>query len=113
MTALNGLGHVLEVAVMGAVDIRVSVLGPLRVHAGGVPVTVPGPRCSVVLAALALSTGRTVTAQTLIDDVWNEELPRSATASLHSLVARLRRVLGADAIRTVRDRASRGRRTCC
>jgi DNA-binding SARP family transcriptional activator len=86
---------------MGAVDIRVGVLGSLRVHVGGVPVTVPGQRCSIVLAALALSAGRLVTTQSLIEDVWGEQLPQSATSSLHNLVARLRRVVGADAIRTV------------
>jgi DNA-binding SARP family transcriptional activator/tetratricopeptide (TPR) repeat protein len=92
---------VVEVALMGAAGIQIGLLGPLQVHSGGQSVALAGRRCPVVLATLALSAGRTVTSQALVDDVWGEQLPRSATASLHSLMTRLRTAVGATAIRTV------------
>ena len=83
------------------IGVWVDVLGPLRLRTGGSEVSVPGRRPSTVLACLALSAGRTVSLETLVDHVWGEQLPLSAGASLHNVVARLRRVVGPDVIRTV------------
>jgi hypothetical protein len=55
----------------------------------------------VVLAVLAMSAGRPLSLELLADRVWGEQPPQSAKASLHSHVMRLRRVLGAEVIRTV------------
>ena len=79
----------------------IGLLGPLEVRVGGVRVELAGRRSSIVLATLAMSAGRAVGPQTLADHVWGEELPDSATSSLHSLIMRLRKVTGPDVIRTV------------
>jgi DNA-binding SARP family transcriptional activator/Flp pilus assembly protein TadD len=82
-------------------DLFVGLLGPLEVRRGGFPVVAPKGRAGVVLAALALSAGRPLSLELLADRVWGEQLPQSAKASLHSHVMRLRRILGAELIRTV------------
>ena len=85
----------------GLADLLVGLLGPLEVRRGGLAVVVPKGRAGVVLAALALSAGRPLSLELLADRVWGEQLPQSAKASLHSHVMRLRRILGAEVIRTV------------
>jgi DNA-binding winged helix-turn-helix (wHTH) protein len=82
-------------------DLFVGLLGPLEVRRGGFPVAAPRGRSGVVLAVLAMSAGRPLSLELLADRVWGEQPPQSAKASLHSHVMRLRRVLGAEVIRTV------------
>jgi DNA-binding SARP family transcriptional activator/Flp pilus assembly protein TadD len=82
-------------------ELFVGLLGPLEVRRGGFPVALPRGRSGVILAVLALSAGRAVSLESLADRVWSEQLPQSAKASLQSHVMRLRRILGAELIRTV------------
>jgi DNA-binding SARP family transcriptional activator/tetratricopeptide (TPR) repeat protein len=82
-------------------ELFVGLLGPLEVRRGVLPVVVPRGRAGVVLAVLALSAGRPLSLDVLADSVWGEQFPQSAKASLHSHVMRLRRILGAEFIRTV------------
>jgi DNA-binding SARP family transcriptional activator/tetratricopeptide (TPR) repeat protein len=81
-------------------ELSVNLLGQLEARRGDRPVALPRGRSGVLLAALALSAGRAVSLEALQDHVWGERLPQSAKASLHSHVLRLRRILGAEAIRT-------------
>jgi len=79
---------------------RIGVLGPVAAWApSGADVAPSGLRLRGLLARLALAPGRTVTAETLVDDLWGDE-PASANA-LQALVSRLRRALGADVVATV------------
>ncbi|GAA4636286.1 BTAD domain-containing putative transcriptional regulator [Actinoallomurus vinaceus] len=76
---------------------RIRILGPLQVRAGdGRPVEVGGTRLRLLLIRLALDPGRLVTAERLIDDLWDGEPPVDPAGALQSLVARLRRALGED-----------------
>jgi DNA-binding SARP family transcriptional activator len=84
----------------GSGGLRVGLLGPLEVRLDEAPVRVPGDRLAVVLAALALSAGRTVTVAELADRVWPDQPPQRVRGSLQTIVSRLRRLLGADTIRT-------------
>lgn len=59
----------------------------------GVRIRVPGEKLRSILAALALSVGRSVSQEELIDELWGEEPPKGAKNSLHGHIARLRRVL--------------------
>jgi len=69
--------------------VRIAVLGPLAMWAAdGSPLDVRGVRLRGLLARLALSAGRPVGVDTLIDGLWGNE-PPSANA-LQSLVSRLR-----------------------
>jgi len=74
--------------------VQVGYLGPLEVRDGGRLVVVPGARLQQLLIALALNPGRWVSAGTLADAVWGEDLPADPANSLQSLVSRLRRALG-------------------
>ncbi|TWD80347.1 putative ATPase [Kribbella amoyensis] len=68
---------------------RIAVLGPLAMWAAdGSPLDVRGVRLRGLLARLALSAGRPVGVETLVDGLWGSEAP-SANA-LQSLVSRLR-----------------------
>ena len=73
---------------------QVGYLGPLEVRDGDRLVAVPGARLQQLLIALALEPGRWVSAGTLAEAVWGEELPADPANSLQSLVSRLRRTLG-------------------
>ncbi|MGI5158115.1 BTAD domain-containing putative transcriptional regulator [Microbispora sp. CA-102843] len=67
---------------------RIGILGPLRVT----DAHIRGARLRVLLIRLALEPGKVVTAERLVDDLW-EEPPANPVAALHSLVSRLRREL--------------------
>ncbi|RKN11484.1 AfsR/SARP family transcriptional regulator [Streptomyces radicis] len=74
-----------DIRLLGAVELRAPdgsrfELGP------------PQQRC--VLALLAMTPGRPVTTETLIDRVWPSDPPANARDALYTYVSRLRRVLG-------------------
>ncbi|MEV7520697.1 BTAD domain-containing putative transcriptional regulator [Streptomyces sp. NPDC091371] len=66
----------------------------------GTPVAVGGARLRALLTALALRPGRTVPAHLLVEEVWDGDQPADAVAALQALVARLRRTLGHEAVRS-------------
>ena len=68
------------------------VLGPLEVRHAGAAVPLGGPRQRAVLAALLLRANQLVTAQYLIEAVW-ETAPTSPESNLRTYVAGLRRRL--------------------
>ena len=77
---------------------RVAILGPLEARRDGEVVPIGGRRVAALLARLAIDRGRLVTASALIDAVWEEELPADPAHALQTLVSRLRRALGPDAL---------------
>jgi DNA-binding SARP family transcriptional activator/WD40 repeat protein len=79
--------------------VGVAVLGPVSVDGDAEGL---GPRDRVVLAALALRPGEAVSAERLADALWGERPPVTWPKVIHGCVARLRKVLGAAAIETVR-----------
>ena len=82
---------------------RYRLLGPLQVvrEESEARVDVGSPKQRAVLAVLLLARGRVVSVDRLIDAVWGDDAPGSATASLQAYVSNLRRAL--------RDGASTGR----
>ncbi|XVV03260.1 BTAD domain-containing putative transcriptional regulator [Actinosynnema sp. CA-248983] len=81
------------------------VLGPLEVLHDGVPVPVPAGRVRVVLAALLLRAGEVVSADALVERLWDGSPPNPdrARGTLQMVVTRLRQALGeANVVRTVR-----------
>jgi DNA-binding SARP family transcriptional activator len=77
-----------EVRVIG-----VRVLGPLQVMVDDVPADVGGPRQRCVLARLIAEHGRVVSADRLIEDLYADEAPPQALATVQSYVSHLRRAL--------------------
>ena len=76
---------------------RVRLLGPVDVIAGGEAKPVSGLRRKAVLATLALHAGEAVSTGRLVEAVWGERAP-AALNTLQSHVSYLRTVLGKAAI---------------
>src|SRR5689334_6254322 len=74
-------------------DVSVSVLGPLEVRLDGEVVDLGAPKQRAVLALLAANRGRAVSLDQLIEELWGDQAPPRATASLQAYVSNLRRVL--------------------
>ncbi|MGP3685610.1 AfsR/SARP family transcriptional regulator [Streptomyces sp. IBSNAI002] len=80
---------------------RYAILGTTQaMRDDGSPVAVGGARLRALLTALALRPGRAVPAHLLVAEVWDGERPADAPAALQALVARLRRALGHQAVRS-------------
>ena len=89
-------------------ELEFRVLGPVEVLRDGRQLLVPGRTAIVILAGLALTPGRVVPFDTLIEWRWGSELPAHPRAALHSGVARLRRLMGDNVVET----APSGYRLC-
>ncbi|MFB8441002.1 BTAD domain-containing putative transcriptional regulator [Streptomyces niveus] len=78
---------------------RYRLLGPTRaLRSDGTPYAVGGARLRALLTALAMRPGRTVRTATLVDAVWDGDVPADAPGALQALVSRLRRALGAGTV---------------
>ncbi|WP_171118927.1 MULTISPECIES: BTAD domain-containing putative transcriptional regulator [unclassified Streptomyces] len=82
-------------------SVRYRILGTTQaVRPDGSVVPIGGARLRALLTVLALRAGRVVPVGLLVDEVWDGEPPADAAGALQALVGRLRRVLGAEAIRS-------------
>jgi DNA-binding SARP family transcriptional activator len=86
--------------VRSLVTLQFRILGPLEVSDETGHVALGGPRQRGLLAILVLEAGHVVPTDRLIDLLWGEEVPKTATASLQNAVGRLRRAFGADVLET-------------
>jgi DNA-binding SARP family transcriptional activator len=77
------------------------ILGRFEVSRDGEPVEVPGQRALIALAVLLLEANHLVPAERLIDALWGEHPPPTASTALRNVVTQLRKALGSDAIETV------------
>jgi DNA-binding SARP family transcriptional activator len=77
------------------------VLGPLEVlGADGKRPTLGGQKQRAVLALLLLRANRVVSTEFLIEALWGESPPRTASTSLQNSISSLRKVLGAAVVET-------------
>jgi YVTN family beta-propeller protein len=76
------------------VDLR--LLGPVELRLGDGPVELGPRKQRAVLAMLALRAGRTVPTDALIEGLWGEDPPASATKMLQLYVSHLRPLLGGN-----------------
>jgi DNA-binding SARP family transcriptional activator len=76
------------------------LLGPLEARVEGRPIALGGLRQRTLLVLLLLRANESVSRDRLIDDLWGSEPPATAANALAALVARLRRLLPADLLRT-------------
>jgi DNA-binding SARP family transcriptional activator/tetratricopeptide (TPR) repeat protein len=77
---------------------EIRLLGPVEIRDGDRVVDCGSPQQRLVLAVLAVSVGQPVTAEALIDRVWDEAPPAGARRTLHVYVAGLRRLLPGGAL---------------
>jgi DNA-binding SARP family transcriptional activator/tetratricopeptide (TPR) repeat protein len=90
------------VAVEPAAGVRFGVLGPLQVvDDSGAVRAVPAGKQRIVLAALLLAGGGTVSAASLAEALWDASPPPNAPAVMRTYVARLRHSLGPAGARIV------------
>jgi DNA-binding SARP family transcriptional activator len=80
--------------------ITIGLLGPLEIRRGRDRLRLGPGRLRMLLAALAVSAGCTVSLERLITALWGEDLPGNARRSVQTYVARLRRALGPGVIHT-------------
>jgi len=76
------------------------ILGPLEVLLDGRVVPLAGQRQRALLAALLVHRGQVVSTERLVDLLWGDHAPKTATTSLQNAVSQLRRELGADVVET-------------
>lgn len=74
---------------------HIALLGPMAVVGPEGPVALGGPKERGVLAVLALHAGSTVTDSRLIESIWGDEAPRSASKVVQNQILRLRKALAA------------------
>ncbi|MEP9385305.1 BTAD domain-containing putative transcriptional regulator [Nocardioides cheoyonin] len=72
------------------------VLGPIAVTRGGDEVDLGTPKQRALLAALALSRGRPVSVDALVDHLWGDTPPPGVATTLQGYVSQLRRALEPD-----------------
>ena len=84
--------------VIGQLDFR--VLGPLEIAGADGSAPLPQGKLRAALAVLLIHANEVVTTDRLIEQVWGEHRPATATKSVHVYISQLRRSLGADAIVT-------------
>jgi DNA-binding SARP family transcriptional activator len=80
--------------------IEFRVLGPVEAVVEGRPVPLPAAKPRALLAVLLLSRNRVVSVRELIDGLWGEEPPETATKALQGYVSQLRKGLGSDRVVT-------------
>jgi predicted ATPase/DNA-binding SARP family transcriptional activator len=74
--------------------IEFRVLGSLEVVGQDGPLALGAPKQRALLAVLLLHRGEAVSSDRLIDEIWGEQAPASATKLVQGYVSNLRRVLG-------------------
>jgi DNA-binding SARP family transcriptional activator len=70
------------------------ILGPLEVLDDGAPVQLGGRNQRALLTLLLLRANEAVSTERLVDQLWGEHPPRTATTSLQNAVSQLRKLLG-------------------
>jgi len=76
-----------------AARVEVAVLGPVRAELDGGEVDLGTPKQRALVAALALSAGRPVPVDTIVDLLWGDAPPAGVAGTLQAYVSGLRRVL--------------------
>ncbi len=73
--------------------VRIGLLGPVEIGPPGAAIGVRSAKGRTLLAALAIQCGQPVSADHLIDALWDQAPPRSARTTLRGHVRRLRELL--------------------
>ncbi|MDX6543078.1 MAG: hypothetical protein QOK32_681 [Gaiellaceae bacterium] len=76
------------------------MLGPLEVLEEGRSIPLPGRKARAVLVLLLLDANRVVPLDRLVDGLWDEAPPETATKTLQVYVSQLRKALGPERIQT-------------
>ncbi|MFT5027061.1 MAG: DNA-binding SARP family transcriptional activator, partial [Ilumatobacter sp.] len=72
------------------------VLGGLELLRCGEVVPIGGPKAQLLLSILVAQSGARLSVDRLVEALWAENAPKSATATIQSSVSRLRSILAPD-----------------
>ncbi|MGI9594558.1 MAG: AfsR/SARP family transcriptional regulator, partial [Acidimicrobiales bacterium] len=78
--------------------LRIGLLGPLVVEIADRPIPVTAARQRSVLAVLALQVGTSVSAVSLLEAVWGDDLPRTGSRAVAYQISKLRTLLEPDRV---------------
>ncbi len=78
------------------------ILGPFEVVEHGRPIELGGGRQRALLALLALHAGEALSSDRLIDELWGEQPPETATKIVQVYVSQLRKALGREGVLVTR-----------
>jgi SARP family transcriptional regulator, regulator of embCAB operon len=76
-------------------SMEVRTLGPLAVEEQSMSIVPSAYKPRQILALLALRADRIVTVPTLMEEVWGDAIPRTATTTLQTYILQLRRMIAA------------------
>src|SRR5205085_2540851 len=76
------------------------LLGPVEPVIDGRPVRLPAAKPRALLAVLLLDRNRVVSVGRLVEDLWGDDPPETATKALQGYVSQLRKALGGDRLLT-------------
>lgn len=77
---------------------KIQILGPIQVQTEHGAVGVSGERLRALLGALTISVNHAVRIDSLVQVVWGDNPPSALDTSVHSLVTKLRDLLGAESL---------------
>nr|AFY23040.1 TamI [uncultured bacterium] len=94
-----------EVVELGDTRMRFSVLGDFAVATAGQDITPTPAKLRTILALLAIRAGESVSRNSIIQEIWGEAPPESASGAVHTYIYELRRAFrssgcGSDVIVT-------------
>lgn len=98
ITFLASINPIIPARERGISLMWISVLGPLSVKIDGIDVTPTASKLRTIIAFLALRRNSVVAIGSLIDELWGEEPPVSAMATLQTYMYQLRRMLAANGL---------------
>lgn len=76
------------------------ILGPLEVAGEHGEIPLGGQKQRSLLGGLVIRAGHVVSTDRLLDELWGEHPPKTATTSLQNMVSQLRKLLGAEVLLT-------------
>jgi DNA-binding SARP family transcriptional activator len=82
--------------VLDSTQISIQLLGPLSASLGTRTITPNAAKQRKVLALLAVNAGRVVTVSALIEELWGDRPPRSASTTLQTYIFHLRNSMAVD-----------------
>jgi DNA-binding SARP family transcriptional activator len=79
-------------------DVRFTVLGPVEVRKNGTDRAPTAPKVLQLLAMLVISPGQVVHIDSIINELWANDPPRSVRKTMHIYIHHLRRILDQNGI---------------
>jgi DNA-binding SARP family transcriptional activator len=81
--------------------VEFGLLGPVQARVAGRPVDLGGPRQRALLALLLLHLNEPLSVDSIVDALWGETMPTSATKMVHLYISRLRKALEREGVANV------------